>query len=334
MKARAGGSLRRRAVIRVALLAGVLMCCHLDWALAAAPESSATAMPLAARTQFVQATTEPIAAPFPTPQNLPNTLSIDALTAAEIRQLQRDIYAEIKGKEDRRIEGIDGCMQWLFFRTNAAHPWQAFGISMPGKMAGLAKINGALRRTEYIYSITAHSHRTIIGMVHGPGKALGGGHAVVGSFSPKSSYNQWLLDDRADDILSGKFSRGELPSVMATLDFGRTNALTIEGRNVPCSHVEARCRRYFYPVNKMAEWWFSDGQQGLPRLPHEPIPMVDGLTYEMAIEDMCPFSRLGLVEGPINTRAGGAEPGVKKYGINNNASLKAALRPYVQELDR
>jgi len=51
----------------------------------------------------------------------------------------------------------------------------------------------------------------------------------------------------------------------------------------------------------------------------------------MAIEDMCPFSRQAMVEGPINTRLGGAEPGVRRYGIQNNASLKAALRPYVQD---
>ena len=60
-----------------------------------------------------------------------------------------------------------------------------------------------------------------------------------------------------------------------------------------------------------------------------PIAVAPGIRYEMAIEDMCPFGRNALVEGSINTRMGGAEPGVRNHGLKNNASLKAALRPYV-----
>ena len=57
------------------LLAAVMTCSPVDLAMAAAAEPPAVATPLVARTQFVLATTEAIEAPYPTPQNLPRTLS-------------------------------------------------------------------------------------------------------------------------------------------------------------------------------------------------------------------------------------------------------------------
>jgi len=304
------------------LLAGV--------AYGAEPEAHASASSDSARTRFVQASSEPIAAPLPTLQTVPTTLSIDAFTPAEILQIQRDLYDEFAAREEHRAEGIDGCMQWLFMRRGAQQPWQAFGMSMYRNGTGIAKINGALRRARFSYSIAPTASSGLFGSTYGAGKGPGGGSAMIESFTPRASYRLWRDAETADAQWLHQVSQGELTSQLATLWFGKTAALKIDDQNRACTHLKARCRRYVFPVSPDPYW-------SMVVKPEPPTPRDQAITagagypVEMAIEDMCPFSRQAMVEGPINTRLGGAEPGVRRYGIQNNASLKAALRPYVQD---
>ncbi len=58
---------------------------------------------------FVPQSSEPIPGPVVTAGQLPETLSLDALTPARVLQVQRK-------QGPHPSEGIDGCMAWLYRR--------------------------------------------------------------------------------------------------------------------------------------------------------------------------------------------------------------------------
>jgi hypothetical protein len=288
------------------------------------------------RTEFVAATREPIAKPFPTIHNLPKTLSIDPMTDAEIQMVRQEIFDEIKFNPAKRVEGIDGCMHWFFMRHDSRQRWQAFGFALSSG-GGLAKLNGAMRPAWFSYSIASVSVKGLLGMSNEPGTKPGAGAMWMHSFEEAASYRELRAMADAVDSRAHKMNIGTLGPDARFLVFGRTKALTISKPEVACTLLHARCRQYVLPVNVAAEWVGSITRNAANMdADHvrDPIGMASGLNLEIAIEDMCPFSREALVEGAVNTRAGGAEPGVRKYGIKNNASLKEALMPFVQESKR
>ncbi len=294
----------------------------------------------AVRTEFVPATHEAIPEPFPTIHNLPKALSIDPMTDAEIQLIRQQIFEVIELKTPRRVEGIDGCMQWFFMRHDPKQRWQAFGFAERESGVAMAKLNGAMRATVFSYSIASEPVRSllsVLGTLYGPGTKPGGGGMWMQSFAGKTSIRELRATSEADRSRAHDMGMGILGPDARYLTFGRTNVLKVSRPEAACTLLRARCRQYVFPVNGAAEWIGS-----IMRNPanvdadhfHEPIDMARGLKLEIAIEDMCPFSRDALVESAVNTRVGGAEPGVRKYGIRNNASLKEALAPYVQRSKR
>jgi hypothetical protein len=298
-------------------------------------EAFATKGAGSARTEFVAATLEPIPKPFPTIHNLPKTLSIDPMTDAEIQLIRQQIFEEIEFKVPKRVQGIDGCMHWFFIRHDPRQRWQAFGFAL--RNSGMAKMNGALRPAWFSYSIASEPVKSLFGALDGPGTKPGGGATWMHTFEEKASFRELRATSESDGDRANRMNIGALGPDARYLTFGRTSALTVNKPEISCTLLRARCRQYVFPVNKVPEWvgsitrnaanWDADHI-------HEPIDVARGLKLEIAIEDMCPFSQEALVEGPVNTRSGGAEPGVRKYGLGKNASLKEALRPYVQELKR
>lgn len=302
---------------------------------AAAPAlvASQAQHPTSAPTTFVLSSKEEIPAPFPTKQTLPATLSIDAFTPEEIQRIRQDVYDSIQTQDETPREGVAGCMQWVFFRTEPKAPWLAFGMVGAGRANnGMAKLNGRYFSVYFDYTIDKQERRGLMGTLFGDtaGKGPGHGRTWVKTFVPKKSYAQWLMDEQHDQRLASEFFREEAVAGLARLEFGRTSQLIIEAADTPCTHLKARCRRYVLPVTEEARWWLS-GPKKDGRSISIPVGLAPGIQYEVAIEDMCPFGRNALVERSINTRMGGAEPGVRDHGLKNNASLKAALRPYVSK---
>lgn len=99
----------------------------------------------AAQTKFVAVSQEAILSPYLTAKSLPKTLSIDAFSEAEIATIRQQIYESIKDNVDRKVDGVNGCMQWFLMRTQSAQAWHAFGFASEG--ASVVKLNGAWRRT-------------------------------------------------------------------------------------------------------------------------------------------------------------------------------------------
>ncbi len=285
------------------------------------------------RTKFVLSSQEPILSPYPRADNLPATLSIDAFTPQEIRQIQQDVYDSIKSLDQRPHEGVAGCMKWLFFRTEPKAPWRAFGVVGAGQIArGMAKINGRFYPAGFHYSIDPKHRSGLVGALFGAtaGKGPGRGRSSVNTFVPKQSFAQFLADKSNDDKLAYEINSGARRPSEFRLAFGDTRNLVVESADGQCSHLKARCRRYVFQSNLKPKW-FGSRQPDEKSSVELPISVPANIKYEMAIEDMCPFGPGALVEPPINARSGGAEPGVRKFGLPDNASLKAALRPYVSE---
>jgi hypothetical protein len=284
-----------------------------------------TALPRAEpNTTWVAGSREPIPLPYPRTGKLPRRLSIDAFTEAEIRQIKADIYAELKDVPPRRVEGVDGCMAWLYKRHAPTQAWQAFGFAVDGNRGfKAAKINGALRRVSLHYTITPDTYMTLfLYGSHRPSKRPGRGYSTTALQEAGSGYRELKRLEAAQGELEFEmFSKKEDPAARM-LHFGQSDAVRISDKKMRCTHLNALCRRYIVPVSKPAYWapYSSD------LAPNENIATEPRLQTELAIEDMCPFGRQGLVEGDINTRSGGAEPGMRKYGIKNNSSLRDAVK--------
>lgn len=286
----------------------------------------------AAQTKFVAVSQEAILSPYLTAKSLPKTLSIDAFSEAEIATIRQQIYESIKDNVDRKVDGVNGCMQWFLMRTQSAQAWHAFGFASEG--ASVVKLNGAWRRTDFNYQVVPEVIDRSNSMLRGRGKFPSSGGSIITVFQPKQSHMQLLSDYKEDDKISGKLLRNEFEPDARYLWLLATDDLVIQSLNVPCSYLKAQCRRYHFTVNRPAQWWGRAPANNAYGGFTETISVSPELKTEVIVEDMCPFTRFGIVEGSINTRTRSAEAGVKAYGIPNNASLKAALRPYINESKR
>lgn len=302
---------------------GLLAAGLLSWLAQAAQAAPAADVP----THWVAASREPIPLPYPSAHQLPRTLSIDALTEAEIQEIRRSLYAELKDVPPRRVEGVDGCMAWLYKRHAPSEPWQAFGFAVGGTRGfAAAKINGGLRRSSFNYSISPQSYLSLMLVGRNrPGTQPGRGYAASSMFAAGSGYQALKQAEPAyRDLFDRQVFKKEDPEARQLL-FGFSDAVTVADKKMRCTHLKARCRRYVAPVTQPARWHPYHAEDGAEQT------IAAGPPMEIAIEDMCPHARDSMVEGLLNSRSGGAEPDMRKHGIKNNSSLLEALQPYATQ---
>jgi hypothetical protein len=280
-------------------------------------------------TTLVEASTESIAAPYPTKDDLPKTISFDAMTEMEMQQWRQDMFDWNIRVSGGRVGGGSSCTQWYLLRLEPNKPWKTIGVG------GLMKINGMFRTVQMSYAIEPGKSRWVAGK-QAPGKEPGTGIGYVEIFKKNQTSFIEKLNEQEFDKKTGpetstynktsaviqSFRRGELGANARGFYFGSTALLTISDKKMKCTHVKAHCRRYVFP--------FTNGSwRGLQNELRESISFPPEVSYEMAIEDMCPFDRGGLVQREINTRLGGPGPGVRNYGLPNNTHLTDAIRPYL-----
>lgn len=286
---------------------------------------------LAGGTQLVRHAGAPLADAYQDRSKLPPEISIDALSAAEVASVKQGILSYLRQNPPGRAEGIDGCMQWLFLRHGPQERWAAVGYSLPLFKLGAVKINGALRRASLNFGITpiVEDLGWFRGTASFPGTAPGQGGISVTTLADRSDFAQWLAQMKNDGEDAMRYFRGQAPKTHWALRLASVSHLVVEAPKVRCTLMAAQCRRYVSRVDDDAKWQPSGASPEVGSLRSsvapEPIPLAPGLRTEIAIEDMCPFSRQGLVEGPINTRAHPVERGIDAFGIPGNPSLAAAL---------
>lgn len=285
-------------------------------------------------TRLVETSTAPIDEPFPTVNNLPKTISFDSMSEAEMQQWHQEMFDYNIRVSAGRSGGGTSCTQWYLLRLGQNQPWKTVGVG------GLIKINGIFRSVVMDYSIDAGKSIWVSGK-QVPGKEPGSGGGFVNAFKKKqTSFAQELnkytdgdknvpssSTDLNDSKITRSFLNGDFGSEVRQLIFGQTEKLTVLEKKMKCSNVNANCRRYIFPfVN--ASW------RGFRNDAREPISFPLNASYEMAIEDMCPFDRGALVQREINTRLGGPGPGVRSYGFPKNTHLTESIRPYLEQVKK
>lgn len=302
---------------------------------AASPAPGASAGAPAAtfwRTRWAVQSHEPITTPVVTSRTLPATLSIDALTDAEIQTIRQDIYDRVKYTPPidplTHVAGADGCMQWVYQRWGRDQPWRTVGFRFNGGK-GLIKLNGALRWIDFRYGIGYDLNDLVLKKrVRVVGS---GGDADMETFTPYPSYAQAIASAASEAALQEALRVGEHGSRVRRLWFGSSNAIAIVQHDAPCSLLRARCRRYEFEATGPAHW------QGFQRaeapygaiVQSEPVAPIADTPLGFAVEDMCPFAEAAMIERQYS-RMSGRSSFVKPYGLPGNASLRDALRPYVK----
>jgi len=281
----------------------------------------------AAPTQFVASGGEPIKTPFVRSSALPATLSLDALTPAEIRQIRLDLYAELQQTAPWPVEGIDGCMAWFYVRASARAPWQAVGFAVDGPSGNNAalKLNGSLRPAHFHYRIPTDTERGFYGAKSKPGLGPGRGSARIVVFQPRTSYRELAQQRAADQALGDRLDLDRVEPEARSLSLLGTASLRVQEAKMPCTDLKTSCRRYVSALDQTMVWkaLVSGEEQVIARAADAPA--------ELAIEDMCPFSRKGMVDDAMNTRIGGAEPDMKKYGFRRVEPLRVVLKRHADE---
>lgn len=282
-------------------------------------------------TRWVTQSQVPIAAPVVTSRTLPETLSFDALTDGEIQAIRQDLYDRVKNTPlidpMRHVAGADGCMQWVFQRWGRDQAWRAVGFQADGGW-GLIKLNGALRRVSFDYTINYDLNELI-----GKGRVRvesSAGLSTIWTFTPQASFAQASASAQSDHALRLAGFRGAHGSRFRWLSFGWTKAVAIVQRDAPCSLLKARCRRYEFEATQAAQWL------GMQRVEapdgayyEEPVAAIADAPLAFAIEDMCPFAQAAMVERQYSRMTGRGSL-IKGYGLPGNAPLRDALRPYAK----
>lgn len=278
-------------------------------------------------TQLVRRASTPLANAYQDRREFPQELSIDALSAEEIGHIKQGILSYLQKNPLGREDGIEGCMQWVFLRHRADEPWSAVGYSLPWLRVGAVKINGFLRRANLSYRIEPmlKAQGWLRGTVSVPGTRPGSGAIFVTPLANRSDFTQWLSELENDRQSSLRLLEGNSDSTQWALRIAPVSNLKVALPRFRCTLLAAECRQYVSVVDDDASWMPSGVNRSPPKEAVEPIPLASGLRMELAVEDMCPFSRQGMVEGPVNTRAHPVERGIKAFGIPGNASLKTAL---------
>jgi hypothetical protein len=291
----------RRAVL---LLACAFACMH-----AFAQATTTTSVP----TILVEKSTEEISIPFPTRDNLPRTISFDALTEQEVQMIRQDIYNHPQFAEERAGK-VDltrpNCMQWMFKKGLGKNFWQPIGFFVNGAH-GLLNVNGKLRSLYFAIDLNPDQ----------PNPGMAGG-ASARAFSPFTNYSDVVKNF---ELMSFKDEGDFLQQVNAkfwTLGL-RNQKLIIEQKKTNCSLIDAKCRRY---VAKMESLEWRSVQAGK----RVTLPIRGGDGLEIAVEDMCPWRKLGLVETNFRSRIWGEQSGIAWHGFPKNPSLIKALEPFVQ----
>lgn len=269
-----------------------------------------------APTEIVLSSKEPIAAPFPSADNLPKTISFDTLTEAEIQQIRKDIVVAASPPE--RI--ADNCMQWIFVRNGKKDTWRPVGAVAAGSR-GIVKMNGAFRHT--MFGLDMEYQSGFMGR-QSPSKEPGGGGVSVQSFTSKKTFAHFLVERDSDDMEWFEIHVGKSSPSLRTLSYGVRNGIVVETQKMQCSYLKATCRRYSFPL-RTARW------AGYPNkiLQEQEFGVTPGLNLEMGIEDMCPYDRGAMLEHTINTRIEGKGGAIRKYGFPNNPKLIEAIKPYL-----
>jgi hypothetical protein len=282
---------------------------------------------MATPTSFVPRSPEVIDTPFMRASMLPTTLSIDALTPAEIAQIRLDLYAELQQTKPWPSEGVDGCMAWFYKRGKPTESWQAFAYAVGGRSNanGAVKLNGALRPTRFHYDIPSDSERGFFGMKSKPGPGPGNGSAWISVFHARTSYRDMAQHRAADGALSDRLNIDQAEPEARVLRLLNTSSLRVLDPKMRCTDLKTQCRRYVLALDRPTVW------QTIWSREEQPIALAVGAPLEIAIEDMCPFARTAMVEGAINTRIGGAEPDMKKYGLRRVEALRDVLKRHADE---
>ena len=284
----------------------------------------------AAPTQFVASGGEPIKIPFVRASALPTTLSLDALTPGEIRQIRLDLYAELQQTAPWPVEGIDGCMAWFYVRASALAPWQAVGFAVDGPSGNNAalKLNGSLRSARFHYRIPTDTERGFFGAKSKPGLGPGRGSARIVVFQPRASYRELAQERAADQALGDRLDQDRVEPEARSLNLLGTASLRVQEAKMPCTDLKTSCRRYVAVLDQPMVW------KALGSAEEQRVAPASGAPAELAIEDMCPFSRKGMVDDAMNTRIGGAEPDMKKYGFRRVEPLRVVLKRHADEETR
>jgi len=282
---------------------------------------------MAAPTSFVARSVESIDTPFMRAAALPATLSLDTLSPAEIAQIRLDLYAELQQSKPRPVQGVDGCMAWFYKRAAPTEAWQAFAYAVGGRDDGdgAIKLNGALRPTRFRYDIPSGSERGFYGTKSKPGPGPGMGSASIAVFHARAGHRDMARHQAADRALSQRLLVDQAEPEARVLRLLGTTSLRVQDPKMRCTDLKTHCRRYVFSLDRPAVWqtiWSGEEQ---------PIALAAGAALEIAIEDMCPFSHQAMVEGAINTRIGGAEPDMKKYGLRRVESLRVVLKRHAEE---
>ena len=285
---------------------------------------------LAGGTQLVRSAGASPLPVHPSVDALPKALSVDAMSPVEIDRTRRGLLSHLQRTPFGRQDGVDGCMQWVFLRHGATEPWMAVGFALPWLGVGAVKLNGALRSAQMVYAITpaTSERRSLQGAVSVPGTRPGSGAMAVTSLADRSDLGRWFLEIEDDRRQAGLVFAGTVPATQRYLRLAPVSQLRVSSLRMRCTLLAADCRRYVSDLDDDARWMRpgrSDGDTTPGASAQDRIPLSTGSGAQLAIEDMCPFSRLAMVEGPVNTRAAPVQRGIADHGIPGNASLGDAL---------
>ena len=282
----------------------------------------------------VRQSKERIVGDFLNVKKLPKTISVDPLTPAEILDIQRQIYKGVMINQsdvnDSWMRAPGACMQWIFLRHQPHEPWQTVA-ARGGWPLEMLKVSGAfwLAAIEYrIPHVSKTSGRVIQTTQEepGPGPGTGGLLGVMrGNFSsPTDALARYLDVERAQS----KASRDRLPGFIFRLRLLNTEDLRVADKEVPCTHLAARCRRYVGKVERRSFYAYLPEAKELPER-YGLVELDPRLNTEVAVEDMCPFAYMSLVQRPLNQRLSGGS-GLADYSIKGNPGLPGALRPFAE----
>jgi hypothetical protein len=267
------------------------------------------------QTVLVEKSTEEIPIPFPSIDNLPRTISFDSLTDQEVQMIRQDIYNHPQFAEER-VGKVNltrpNCMQWMFKKGAPKGGWQPIGFFINGDQ-GLLNINGKLRILNYAIDVNPES----------------GNPGLEGGLSVWSLHFFKNYSERAENY--EKSSGIAMHNYLKNRDgkfwtIGMNNKkLVVANKKMQCSLMNAKCRRYVATMQNIQWRTVLQDQDKWVTLP---ISRGDG--FEIAIEDMCPWRRTGLVETNFRSRIWGEQSGVVWHGFPRNPSLIKALEPYMK----
>lgn len=188
------------------------------------------------------------------------------------------------------------CVAWGFLSIK--DKLQPISLTVNNEYS-ILKINGAIRRSTELY---------------------------VKNFSPVQSLTQ--ARDQELSPKGGAALENAAPVALYVDIGGRMERVAGSNR---CTLMKAKCARYKSREFKI--YWVSDAFRGEKR---GRVQLRNDLNQEHSyfLEDMCPYTWRGVVDGPWNARAAGELPGKLLYGFWFNSSIQEALAEVANEAGR